>query len=322
MSGFRNARKSCIFTGNIRQDHLAVNKLAIGCVVHTRITVPLVTTLLIGLMLGSCAKPLPWPDSPLYTDTKYNSIGVQPPDIQAAKQALVGHYAHYDVVAYEDETTQTPMLTFIVSYGFTDFYLENGDLYQSDRFIHAEQKINQERIESLFRDEAVQAIEPRVQKVELEFTDGQWRVFRPATPTLLGITGDPSVALSNDPNDPNIIDPDRDGNPGVTVEIRIGGLISGEIYILRREIYSDYLTLNAGGILYGHVEDRSEQFVIGASLRILAQPSNAVQNPDYGLSPIILVPIPDDLDTADELMSNRDRLFPPEPEFRNQKLGK
>ena len=34
------------------------------------------------------------------------------------------------------------------------------------------------------------------------------------------------------------------------------------------------------------------------------------------MSPIILVRVSDELDTCEELMQNRDRLFPPEPEFR------
>ena len=55
---------------------------------------------------------------------------------------------------------------------------------------------------------------------------------------MLGIEGDPSKPLSEDPNDPLLIDPDNDGNPGVTVDINIGNVIKGEIYITRREIYT------------------------------------------------------------------------------------
>ena len=267
------------------------------------------------LVFSGCSKPLSWPDSPLYETPEYDSNWNPPADLEAAKQALVGHYAHYDVVAYEDNTTQAPMKTFIMSYGFTDFYLEDGKLFQSDTFVHAEQKINQKNTTSVFRDEAVQAIKPRVQEVELSFEDGRWKIHRPATPTLLGITGDPSLPLSRDPDDPNIIDPDADGNPGVTVEITIADFIKGEIYITRREIYKYYLTLNSDGVLYGHVEDSSEQFVIGASLKILAQESNSYQSSDVGLSPVILVPISEDIDTPEELMAQRDLLFPKEPDF-------
>jgi hypothetical protein len=55
--------------------------------------------------------------------------------------------------------------------------------------------------------------------------------------------------------------------------------------------------------------------VIGASLGILNTPNNPDQRDDPGLNPIILIPVSDDIDTCEELMANRDSLFPPAPEF-------
>jgi len=208
------------------------------------------------------------------------------------------------------------MRNFTVSYGFTDFVIEAGTLIQIDRFCHAEQKLNQKNVTVTFSDAATRAIEPRVREVELRIENGQWVLIRPPTPTLLGITGDPSLPLSSDPDDPDIIDADGDGNPGVTVRLRMGSLFEGELSITRREIYRDRLTLGADGNLYRSVGDTSEQFVVGASRRGPAQQSNPVQNPDPGMNPIILVRVSDELDTCEELMQNRDRLFPAEPEFR------
>lgn len=237
-------------------------------------------------------------------------------DVGLAMNEIVGHYAHYDVVSYEDTSTKTTMRTFIISYGFTDFYIEDGKLMQSDRFVNAEQKLSRKNAYSSISDEAVQAIKPRVQAVELSCKDGKWQLYRPATPTLLGISGDPMQPLSTNPDDPNLTDPDMDGHPGVTVNIGVGKYFSGEIYITRREIFSNYLTLNADGSLSGYVEDRSEQFVVGASKKILTQPSNSIQHPDRGLSPVLLVPIDPDIDTPEELMQIRDEIFPKEPEFK------
>jgi hypothetical protein len=228
---------------------------------------------------------------------------------------IAGHYAHFDVVAYEDTTTKTTMRTFIISYGFTDFYLEEGKLMQSDRFVRAEQKLSRKNAESIFSDEAVQAIKPRVQEVELFHKDGTWNIYRPESPSLLGIDGDPLKPLSTDPNDPNITDPDKDGHPGVTVQISVGKFFTGEIYLIRREIFSNYLTLNNNGTLSGYVIDRSEQFVVGASKKILNQKSNNFQNPDTGLSPVLLVKVDPDIDTPEELMKIRDDIFPEEPDF-------
>ncbi len=274
---------------------------------------PGILTLL--FFLNSCSKPLEWPESPLYNFEEGESNTTQPTDQESAQKAIVGHYAHFDVVAYEDTTTRTTMRSFIISYGFTDFYLEDGKLMQSDRFVHSEQKLSRKKASSIISDEAVQAIKPRVQEVDLSFKNGSWQVYRSATPSLLGINGDPLQALSTDPNDPNLTDPDGDGNPGVTVKISVGKFFKGEIYIIRREIFSNYLTLNRDGTLSGYIEDRSEQFVVGASKKILAQPSNSIQYPDMGLNPILLVPISEEVDTPEELMELRDELFPKEPGF-------
>lgn len=268
------------------------------------------------ILINACTKPMPWPESPLYDFSEYENEQTTCSEIDSIKQQLVGHYAHYDIVAYQDSTTRSPMFTFIISYGFTDFYMDKaGDLIQSDRFLSASHKINQKTVSTEFSNEAVQAIKPRNQKVELSLKDGKWQIFRPPTPTLLGITGDPSQPLSKDRNDPNLTDPDGDGNPGVTVKINIGKIIKGKIYITRREIFTNYLNLNNDGTLTGYVKDDSEQFVVGASMKILAQDSNNMQHPSPGLSPMILIPISDEIDTFEELMDIRDDIFPKEPDF-------
>jgi hypothetical protein len=266
-------------------------------------------------VLQSCSKPMEWPESPIYRFEKGDVSTNQPMDLENAKKAIVGHYAHYDVVAYEDTTTKTTMRTFIISYGFTEFYLENGKLMQSDRFVRATQKLSRKNAKSFFRDESVQAIKPRVQEVDLSYADGQWHVYRPATPTLLGVNGDPNQPLPTDPKDPNLTDPDQDGHPGVTVQISVGNFFKGEIYLTRREIFTNYLTWNPNRTLSGYVVDRSEQFVVGASKKILTQESNSIQHPDPGMSPVLLVPISPEIDTIEELMQIRNDIFPAEPEF-------
>ncbi len=268
------------------------------------------------LMFNACAKPIPWPESPLYDFSKYENEQADVMSIDSIKKQLVGHYAHYDVVSYEDSTTQSPMFTFVISYGFTDFYLDSaGNLMQSHKFLYASHKINQKLIKSEFSEKAVQAIKPQDQKVEISMKDGKWHILRPPTPSLLGITGDPSKPLSKDRNDPKLTDPDGDGNPGVTVKISIGKIIKGEIYITRREIFTHYLTLNNDGTLTGYVKDDSEQFVVGASLKMLDQPSNNFQHPSKGMNPVLLVPISDDINTLEKLMKIRDEIFPKEPAF-------
>jgi len=268
------------------------------------------------LLIFACSKPKPWPSSPLYDFSKYESEETSIASLDSMKKQLLGHYAHYDVVSYEDTTTKTPMLTFVISYGFTDFRMdENGDIIQANQFVRASHKINQKLIKSGISDESVQAIQPQFQKVEISKEDGKWHILRSPTPTLLGINGDPLQPLSKDRNDPNLTDPDGDGKPGVTVNINIAKILKGEIYITRREIFTYFLQLNNDGTLTGYVKDDSEQFVVGASMKILDQASNNFQHPSKGMNPILLVPVSDDIDTLEELMAIRDEIFPKEPDF-------
>ncbi|MCB9850239.1 MAG: hypothetical protein H6817_05995 [Phycisphaerales bacterium] len=266
------------------------------------------------LHLVGCSIPLPWPDSPLYETPANDPDWVAPSSKEEAIAALAGHYAHYDIVAYDGETANGPLATFIVSYGYTDLVIEDDELVAYDRFCHAEYIANQP-FETIFSDAATQAIQPPGAIVDVYEEGGEWKVYRPATPTLNGIDGDPNEPLSMDRNDPLISDDDNDGKPGVTVVVRLFGAIEGEIYIARREIFANEMTLYADGSLRGNVIDDSEQLIIGASLAILDTPNNPPQRRDPGLNPIILIPVSDDVDTCEELMANRDTLFPPEPGF-------
>jgi len=266
------------------------------------------------VLFCGCSSPLPWPESPLNETPANDPNWVAPASKEEAMAAMAGHYAHYDIVAYEGETANGPLSTFVVSYGFTDMVIEEGELVAYDRFCRAEYIANQP-FDTIFSDAATQAIQPPGAIVYVYEEDGVWMLWRPATPTLNGIDGDSNVPLSMDRKDPLISDDDNDGKPGVTVVVILFGFIRGEIYIARREIFANEMTLYSDGSLRGNVIDDSEQLVIGASLAILDTPNNPPQRRDPGLNPIILMPVPDDIDTCEELMSIRNSLFPPEPEF-------
>lgn len=268
----------------------------------------------VSLYLAGCALPRPWPESPLYETPASNGDWQPPADKAAAMEAIAGHYAHYDVVAYEGVTPNGPLSTFVISYGFTDFTIEDGELVEKDCFCSAEYKANQD-FTTTFPDAATQAIRPRTAVVKLTLENGAWRIRRPATPTLIGVEGDPDQPLDLDPQNPLINDADNDGRPGVTVFVKLFGLIEGEIYIARREVFQNDMALFADGSIRGYVIDDSEQLVIGASLALLNVPNNPRQRRDPGLNPIILIPIAADIDTCEELLALRAALFPPSPDF-------
>ena len=222
---------------------------------------------------------------------------------------LAGRWAHYDIVAYEDDTLKT----MIVSYGFTDFAVEDGQLIESEEFCTAEQ-ITDQAIQTSVSDAATQAIRPVSTPVEVTGEPGAWEVHRPATPTPVGIRLDDPVneSLPTDPDDPRIVDDDGDGKPGITVEIRIGDSVE-ELYIARREIFAYDLVQDGPDSMSGTVTDGSEQLVIGATDPIFEGSGGAwVQVPDLSFSPILLERVGEDWD-CDRLAAERDDLFPANP---------
>ena len=91
---------------------------------------------------------------------------------------LVGRWAHYDVVAYEDDV----MRTLIISYGFNDFSVVDGELVDASTFCFSEQLTDQP-IDISLSDDATQAIRPVPTPVSVTVEDGVIRLQRPPTPT-------------------------------------------------------------------------------------------------------------------------------------------
>lgn len=266
-----------------------------------------IVLLSLAVLLTGCASK--WPTSPLYPAASQADFS-QLSQAQA-KAMAVGHYGHYDVVAYEDER----MRTFVISYGFTDIWLEGDTLMQRDRFCRASHKINYPTVSSHFSDAATQAIVPLSHPLSIEQRGDTWWLSRGETPTLLGVQGDPSETLEQDPSRYQFIDADGDGQPGVTVSLLVAGIYPGELYIARRERFANEVALTNRYRLEGYVRDQSEQLVIGASSFLFNQQANPAQVLDWGLNPLILVRIPESLTDCDALMAQRDLLFPPEPAF-------
>jgi hypothetical protein len=246
---------------------------------------------------------------PITSSTAAAAVTDPPGDVLGRE--LVGRWAHYDIVAYEDGVLKT----LIISYGFNDFSIDNGQIVDTAQFCFSEQRTDQP-IETSLSDAATQAIKPPSTPVEVDVVDGVLRIRRPVTPTPVGIRLDDPAneSLPTDPEDPRIVDDDGDGNPGITVTIRVSDDLTGELYIARREIFAYEAFLVEPDLISGTVTDDSEQLVIGASDPVFAgSGSDWVQHRDLTKSPIILRRVEPDWD-CDRLVAERDALFPPTPD--------
>ncbi|MCU0269963.1 MAG: hypothetical protein MUF83_15140 [Acidimicrobiales bacterium] len=237
------------------------------------------------------------------------AVGTTPPALDPAAERLAGRYAHFDVVAYDGDG----MKTLIISYGFTDLDVVDGEVVATDSFCFSEHRSDQP-ISVQMSDAATQAIRPVPVAVTLTTEDGRAHISRPETPTGIGVDlEDPANdALPTDPNDPRLADDDGDGKPGVTARITVTPELGGEIYLARREIFAYEIDEQPDGSLTGVVKDRSEQLVVGASNPIFLTNAQWTQHPDLTKSPIILVPVERSWD-CEQLRTARDELFPPTP---------
>lgn len=231
-------------------------------------------------------------------------------DLPEGAEELEGRWAHFDVVSYEDDV----MRTLIISTGFADLEVRDGELWNVQRFCHAD-TVSDQDIEVSISDAATSAIIPIDTPVEVTEEDGRLRVVRPATPTGIGIDlEDPANdTLPTDPNDPRIVDDDGDGNPGVTSRIILTEEIQGELYLARREIFAYDVTQESPDRMVGTITDSSEQLILGASNDIFLTPAQWEQIDDPERNPVIWQRVDDDWD-CERLAAERDELFPPNPE--------
>jgi hypothetical protein len=224
-------------------------------------------------------------------------------------ESLVGHYAHFDVVAYQDDK----MKTLIISTGFSDLEMRDGKLWNVQRFCHAD-TVSDQKIDISISDAATRAIVPIATPVEVSERDGKLRVVRPATPTAIGIKlEDPThESLPKDPNDPRVFDADGDGNPGVTSHVKVTDDLQGDIYLARREIFAYDVTQQSPDRMVGSITDRSEQLIIGASNPIFMVAAQWKQVDDPARNPVIWQRVGADWD-CDRLAAERAATFPPNP---------
>ena len=272
------------------------------------VAAPVLALLLIGA--SACSSSEPEADASSKSTADLASPAAQSGEpTQEQVESLVGRYAHYDVVAYES----TDMKTLIISYGFTDLSMKDGSLMATESFCHAEHRGDQP-IETTISDAATSAIKPIAAKVDVSLRNGKLHLQRPPTPTGIGIEfADPANdTLPTDPNDPRTVDDDGDGNPGITVHVKVTEELQGDIYIARREIFQYEVTQQKNLSLIGTVTDNSEQLIIGASNPMFITRAEWIQVPDLNKSPIVLVPVEQSWDCA-KLMEQSPQIFPAIP---------
>jgi hypothetical protein len=157
---------------------------------------------------------------------------------------------------------------------------------------------------------AVAAIHVPDQTVELEesTTGALWEPSHRVS--LLGweATGDPtSDPLPQEPDDPRVIDADRDGHPGVT--LNVDATIDGDVYIANRNITETTGVIMSEDLIQGASRTTQAQNILDSSPALLRfNKIQASPNPDAGSSNVEMVRIGDTA-SCEDLLANAENLF-------------
>ena len=248
-------------------------------------------------------RPEPIADSTTSTEGEQGSL-------PEGAEDLVGRWAHFDAVSYQDDT----MKTVIISTGLADLELRDGELWNSMTFCHADVSSDQ-GIEVAIAGRGDAGDHPGRHPGRGDQRRRDPPAVRPQTPTPIGIRMDDPAneSLPTDPTDPRFFDADGDGNPGITSSIKVGDGLQGDVYLARREIFTYDLTQVDPDRLEGTIVDASEQLVLGASNDIFLASAQWEQIEDPERNPVIWLRVDDDLD-CEGLAEQRDELFPPDPQ--------
>lgn len=119
------------------------------------------------------------------------------------------------------------------------------------------------------------------QAATLEPTASGWRFVLPWGTALHGARlADPARdPLPTSADDPRVFDQDGDGKPGITVPVRILGLISGEVYAVQRITKLLEGVVVSPNLIRGLITWTNEQVTIGASNPFLKTDAQAQVDP-------------------------------------------
>lgn len=128
----------------------------------------------------------------------------------------------------------------------------------------------------------------------LELVGGNWRFGLDWGTTVHGARlADPvRDPLPTSPDDPRVVDQDGDGKPGITVPLRILGLISGEVYAVQRLWKLLAGTVVSSDLVRGLISWTNEQVAIGASNPFLKTDAQAQVDPVRERSYFVALRIP------------------------------
>ncbi len=242
-------------------------------------------------------------DTTAYFDVQYNGEHAE----------ILGYYAEKVVITTLDE------MPFFGESENTSFYYSLTQIGAIDGKLFSRAQSCTSEVGSSWlaqvsiSDEVTQKIAPLTGKLSFHKEDGKLMVSREWVGVPLGIKINDAMneELPSDPNDPRIFDAEGDGNPGISVDIKVLGGLGGtaQIYVIRIERGAWEAQVDENHYFKGYVEDDSKQRVIGASDDKFNQNLGSRHHPDPEKSTLLLIPLEGDDWNCNKLVEKRGEIY-------------
>lgn len=169
-----------------------------------------------------------------------------------------------------------------VSTAFVDVEQSGPSVVLRDTYCFTDVRMMPAVASSQVPDAFLASLFPAPRRALLEPNGGGWRFVQHSAIEVRGAAvGDPACdSLPTEEDDPRVWDQDADGHPGLTVNVTVAGLVSGETYVVQRLQFSLVGKLVDCDTISGSMSWTSEQNVIAASNPLLLASYTYDPHPD------------------------------------------
>lgn len=163
-------------------------------------------------------------------------------------------------------------------------------------------------VRTTYPDAFVRAVSGNRRRGRLERDGARIRYFEPKQMYWRGMRPDVDVGepLPNDAKDPRISDLDRDGAPGLTVNV--DGLIDGKVFLVQRSWSELDGVVRSRNRIEGQVVWGSEETILGATKSLLRSPPDKRPDPARSRNFFRMRRVPSTA-TCDEVLARRRQLL-------------
>lgn len=180
---------------------------------------------------------------------------------------------------------------------FVDIEQDEKQLRMRDRYCFTVVESDSPLATTVIPDAFMASLRPQLRAATLVRDEsGETRFIQDRYVEVRGakLENEESDPLPKDPGDPRIVDQDGDGSLGMTVRIKLLGILDEEIHVVQRVQYALSGVVVSAQRIEGNVEWSDEQVVLDATNPILMAESNSSPDPDPSKHVFVMLRLQDE----------------------------